>query len=70
MNAMTRVVSLWEVLAVLPRILAVAVLVLIHAMIVHKRYVDISALAETHSGREFWVSLVRYFIRNLAGGAG
>jgi hypothetical protein len=48
----------------------VAVLVLLPAMIAHKSYVDIWALAEKHSGREFWVSLVRYFIRNMAGGAG
>jgi hypothetical protein len=39
-------------------------------MIAHKSYVDISALAAKHSGREFWISLARYFIRNMAGGAG
>jgi hypothetical protein len=70
MNAMTRAVGLREALAALPRILAVAVLVLIPAMIVHKAYADISALAAKHSGSEFWISLARYFIRNMAGGAG
>ena len=47
---------------------AVAVLVLICATILHKAYVDVSALAQKHTGEEFWVVLTRYFIGNLAGG--
>ena len=47
---------------------AIAVLVVICSIILHKGYVDISALARKHSGEEFWVALTRYFIGNLAGG--
>lgn len=36
--------------------------------IVHKGYVDISALGQKYSGQEFQVALVRYFIGNLGGG--
>jgi hypothetical protein len=38
------------------------------SMIVHKGYVDVSALAQQHSGERFWLALARYFLRNLAGG--
>ena len=37
-------------------------------MIAHKGHTDISALAEKHSGKQFWTALARYFIGNLAGG--
>jgi hypothetical protein len=47
---------------------AIAVLVLLYSIILHKGYVDISALARKNSGQEFWVSLARYLIGNLAGG--
>jgi hypothetical protein len=62
-------VSLREGLAALLRILAAVMLVLIPGMIVHKSYVDIAALAEKHSGGEFWISLAHYVIRTIAGGA-
>lgn len=47
---------------------AIVVLALMFSTIVHKGYVDISALACKHSGQEFWVALARYFLGNLAGG--
>jgi hypothetical protein len=37
-------------------------------MILHKGYVDVSALAQQHSGEKFWLALARYFLRNIAGG--
>ena len=43
---------------------------LILGMVVHKGHADISVLAEKYSGRQFWVALASYFIRNLAGGGG
>lgn len=50
------------------QMLAIAVLVLVGSTILHKGYVDISALAHKHAGQQFWVELARYFIGNLAGG--
>ena len=41
---------------------------LVLGMIAHKGHNDISALAEKHSGKQFWVALARYFIGNLSGG--
>ena len=38
------------------------------AAILHKGFVDVSRLAELHSGAWFWRALGRYFITNLAGG--
>lgn len=38
------------------------------SMILHKGYVDVSALAQQHSGEKFWLALARYFLRNIAGG--
>lgn len=48
--------------------LAVLGIVLIWLVIVHKGYVDVSALAQKHSGLEFWRALAVYLIRNLSGG--
>lgn len=50
------------------QVLAIVAGVLVWSMIAHKGYVDISALAERHSGTDFWLQLARYFVRNLAGG--
>ena len=55
-------------LRTLLQVLAVATLVLIYSMILHKGYTDVSALARKHSGGEFWTALAKYFIGNLAGG--
>ena len=52
----------------LVKVAAVALLVLIQSMILHKGYTDISALARKHSGEQFWTALARYFVGNLAGG--
>ena len=51
------------------QIFAIALLLLIYAIIVHKGYDDISRIADKHSGKEFWVEVARYVIGNLAGGA-
>jgi hypothetical protein len=37
------------------------------AVIVHKGFVDISALAQQYSGGEFWTRLARYLLANLGG---
>ena len=50
------------------QILAVPCVAVIVSMILHKGYADVSALAQKHSGGEFWVALGQYFIRNLGGG--
>ena len=47
---------------------AIIALALMGTVILHKGYVDISALAEKHSGLQFWMELGRYFLGNLAGG--
>jgi len=50
------------------QLLAVALLVLIFAMIAHKGYADISRLAREYPGSDFWLALVRYLFKNMAGG--
>jgi hypothetical protein len=50
------------------QVLAVVCVGVIWSIIVHKGYVDISGLADRHSGGQFWAELARYFLRNLAGG--
>jgi hypothetical protein len=37
------------------------------AMIAHKGYADVTALAAKYSGTEFWVRFARYVIANLGG---
>lgn len=48
--------------------LAIALLALILGVILHKGYVDISRLAEAHSGTDFWRALARQVFKNLSGG--
>jgi len=50
------------------QILAVFCAIVIWAMILHKGSADISALAQKHSGVEFWVALAKYYLRNIGGG--
>lgn len=52
----------------LVKVLAAAGLILIQSMILHKGYTDVSALAEKHSGGDFWRALAKYFISNMGGG--
>ncbi len=52
----------------MPQLLAILWMGLIVSMVVHKGFVDISALAEKHSGEKFWWALAQHVIRNLAGG--
>lgn len=47
---------------------AILGLVLIFAVIAHKGFHDITRLAREHSGGDFWLALVRYLFKNLAGG--
>ena len=47
---------------------AIALGSLILSVIAHKFYVDISLLAQQHSGERFWWAFGRYLITNLAGG--
>jgi hypothetical protein len=49
------------------QVLGIACLVLLAAVIVHKGFVDISALAQQYSGGEFWTRLARYLLANLGG---
>lgn len=52
------------------QVVAVAIVTVLFAMILHKGSVDISALANKHSGGEFWVALVKYFFSNMGAGGG
>lgn len=47
---------------------AIALLLLIFAVLLHKGYADVSRLAQEHSGADFWRALARYVFKNLAGG--
>jgi hypothetical protein len=49
------------------QVFAIALGVSIVAAILHKGYVDVSRLAELHSGAWFWRALGRYLIANLGG---
>ena len=48
--------------------LAIALLALIIGIILHKGYVDVSRLADQHSGGDFWRALARHLFKNLSGG--
>ncbi len=50
------------------QVVAVLGMMLIAAMILHKGTADVSALAQKHSGIEFWKALARYVLRNLGAG--
>ena len=50
------------------QLLAVLCMAVIVSMVLHKGLTDISALAQKHSGEEFWPALGKYFLTNLAGG--
>lgn len=50
------------------QVFAIALGVLILSVIAHKFYVDISLLAQQHSGERFWWAFGRYLVANLAGG--
>jgi hypothetical protein len=52
------------------QIAAVFLMALICAVVLHKGVADISLLVQDYSGQKFWVALAKYFLRNLAGGAG
>jgi hypothetical protein len=48
--------------------LAILLLVLMLSVILYKGFADVSALAQKHSGPEFWRALGRYFLANLGAG--
>jgi hypothetical protein len=50
------------------QVFGIAAGICILAMVTHKFFVDVSALAQQHSGERFWWALGRYLINNLAGG--
>lgn len=50
------------------QVFAIALGCFILSVIAHKFYVDISLLAQQHSGEKFWWAFGRYLITNLAGG--
>jgi len=49
------------------QIVAIALLSLIIAVILHKGYGDVSRLASEHSGADFWRALARHIFKNLSG---
>jgi hypothetical protein len=50
------------------QVLAILLLVGIFAVLLHKGWSDVSALARANGREEFWPALLRYVFRNLAGG--
>jgi len=52
------------------QLLAIFCMALICAVVLHKGVADVALLAQDHSGQKFWVALAKYFLRNIAGGAG
>lgn len=49
-------------------VLAICVGAVFVSMVLHKAFVHIAALAHKHAEGGFWVALLQYFLRNLAGG--
>jgi hypothetical protein len=45
--------------------LAILLLVLMFSVILHKGFADVAALAQKHSGVDFWRALLRYLLANL-----
>lgn len=50
------------------QIVAILCMILVWAIIFHKAYAVVLALAQKHSGVEFWLALARHMMANLAGG--
>lgn len=50
------------------QVLAIVLLLMMFAVLLHKGYADVSALAREHGRGDFWPALLRYVFRNLAGG--
>ena len=51
------------------QVFAICVGAVFVAMVLHKAFVDIAALAQKHAAEGFWVALLQYLLRNLSGGA-
>jgi len=49
------------------QIVAIVLLALIVAVILHKGYADVSAISREHSGADFWRALARHLFKNLSG---
>lgn len=56
-----------EIFKTAMQVVAILMLAGIFAIIVHKGYTDFTALAREHRGDGFWLELLRYVFRNLAG---
>ena len=50
------------------QIAAIFCILIVWTIIVHKAYGVVSTLAQKHSGVEFWLTLARHMMANLAGG--
>ena len=50
------------------QVLAILCLAGIFAVLLHKGYSDVTAIARSTGRDEFWPALLRYVFRNLAGG--
>ncbi|QJW85106.1 hypothetical protein HK414_21405 [Ramlibacter terrae] len=56
-----------EIFKTVLQVLAILMLAGICAMVLHKGYADVGALAKAHAGEGFWKALGRYLLRNPAG---
>jgi hypothetical protein len=52
----------------IPQVLAILALAAICLVILHKGYMDVSALAKENARGDFWPALLRYVFKNMAGG--
>ena len=50
------------------QVFAFLCLVALISGIAHQVFVDITTLAQQHSGRDFWAALARHVVRNFSGG--
>ena len=64
---MDSLIQYWEQGDAIGRAVAIGLLVLIIAVILHKGYGDVSRLASEHSGADFWRALARHIFKNLSG---
>ena len=49
------------------QVLAILMLVGMVGMVFHKAFHDVGAIADQHSGADFWKAVVRMVFKNLAG---
>ncbi|HEY8356965.1 MAG TPA: hypothetical protein VIL30_05840 [Ramlibacter sp.] len=67
MNARPKGTRGEEIFKTVLQVLAILLLAGMCAMVLHKGFAEVSALAKAHPGEGFWGALGRHLLRNLAG---